>query len=134
MMLLFSQRGLRVVIGTPNMRSSDWECMTNAVWVSPIFPRRVKAVDKQDKCEEKPDTLGWDLWEYLSAYQGQGSALNQMCDPLNHLRIFSVSSCDVEFSSRFSCLVACDSFPHSFTNEYTCDAAYARCKRTTSET
>lgn len=77
MMLLFSAKGLRVVVSTANMHNRDWNTMTNAVWVSPLFPPRRAGVPKQDRSDEAPNTLGADLVEYLAAYQGPRSPLNE---------------------------------------------------------
>ena len=46
MLLFYGEAGMRVVVHTANMLKEQWEHKTNGIWVSPLFPRRDRAVDR----------------------------------------------------------------------------------------
>ena len=46
MLLFYGEAGMWVVVHTANMLKEQWEHKTNGIWVSPLFPRRDRAVDR----------------------------------------------------------------------------------------
>lgn len=74
MMLLFYGDGLRVVIGTANMKQRHWTAKTNGVWVSPLFPRADPGVAQVASFELDDHQPGFarDLLEYLAHYVDSG--------------------------------------------------------------
>lgn len=65
MMLLLYKAGLRVVIHTANMVSSDWAQKTQAIWVGPLCPRLASGSQGGDS----ETRFRADLLDYLEAYR-----------------------------------------------------------------
>uniref|UniRef100_UPI00358E0789 tyrosyl-DNA phosphodiesterase 1 isoform X2 n=1 Tax=Myxine glutinosa TaxID=7769 RepID=UPI00358E0789 len=66
MMLLLYEEGLRVVIHTANLISTDWHQKTQGIWISPLFPRLQP--DSKTSEGESPTGFKADLLAYLFAY------------------------------------------------------------------
>lgn len=91
MMLLLYKAGLRVVIHTANMVSSDWAQKTQAIWVGPLCPRLASGSQGGDS----ETRFRADLLDYLEAYREPH--INEWCHYIrNHdfsaVKVFLVGS------------------------------------------
>ena len=77
MMMLLYNEGMRVVIHTANLIERDWDCKTQAVWISPLFTKTVRQASSAASAL-KMSEFASDLLAYLNAY---GAAGTKCLDP-----------------------------------------------------
>ncbi|KYN10020.1 putative tyrosyl-DNA phosphodiesterase [Trachymyrmex cornetzi] len=67
MILQYKDDGIRVIVSTANLRSTDWENVTQGLWISPHLPRLPESANPSDG--ESPTGFKKDLKRYLSRYK-----------------------------------------------------------------
>ncbi|KAG5312933.1 TYDP1 phosphodiesterase, partial [Acromyrmex insinuator] len=67
MILRYKDDGIRVIVSTANLRSTDWENVTQGLWISPHLPRLPESANPSDG--ESPTGFKKDLERYLSKYE-----------------------------------------------------------------
>lgn len=70
MMMLLYTEGMRVVIHTANLIQRDWDRKTQAVWISPLFPKLEK---QETAAAPSMSEFATDLLAYLNAYGTAGT-------------------------------------------------------------
>ncbi|XP_018401095.1 PREDICTED: probable tyrosyl-DNA phosphodiesterase [Cyphomyrmex costatus] len=66
MILQYKDDGIRVIVSTANLRSIDWENMTQGLWISPHLPRLLESANPSDG--ESLTGFKKDLVRYLNKY------------------------------------------------------------------
>lgn len=67
MMFLLYDNGMKVVIHTANLIPGDWHQKTQAIWMSPLFPKLKCGANKNEG--HSPTSFKKDLLQYVAAYK-----------------------------------------------------------------